>query len=288
MPKLPYLESLNRLKAAGTFQLLSLVNSLSTELKRALFEDIFSGNEAALANLYPPTKEYSSSDIAIMEMLELPVQTISDNTSILESIFNRALEDIYGTATEQVLDNVRSLYAQKRCGLSIRFVREKLLVEDRLDDLFRLQLARDLSEIDESGEFFDWEEQNLSAAPYLIPGYMSFFYNKEPRKSLYALLKLRKPLSPQWIDQFYFAVERTLYQLLYIKRDADTYKLVTDYIQDTGIIQIVDEYLQRSPKLIEILHDFETSQFIHLQEQMKRVTPRSLRNKIDDTIGTGN
>lgn len=246
-----YAEYLKIYKLAN-YRFKFLVESLEYEtghLERlSLFEDILLENESNLNLVFQASKHDDVVTIAFAELISLPRQTIIENTAIFESIFSRAITGKYLYSCDKALINIRALFAKKKCGLSMNFIKD-ILYDKALDTKIKIAIAQDVSENDDYSLNINWSTINLATNSFIIPAYMYVFHKRDPEKSLSALITVDIDFANNYFDFFFYPIEITLLQLLQVQNKFKEYFILKQRIKSKKILDIIDDTINKSSEL---------------------------------------
>ena len=219
-----------------------------------LLEDILSENEAEISRVFDEVRGVDISEVAFNTLIKLPPQLIRDNAPVFDRIFLNAVNKKYGAKGPVVINNIRSIIARTKAGISLELL-IKSMMDERIDLLNRTRLAISLTEIDEYGDFFEWGKSDVVAHPWLLPAFLFYYSRKKAKFSFTRLFEVRKKPAEEVINHLYRPLTLTIKQLLLADLAFSDYRRVTDQFVNSWQNKLILEILKTETQLDQFIKE---------------------------------
>lgn len=262
LPVPSYVKKFYDLSSREDYKFSLLINSLEFESgsfeRGELIQDILTENEDNLKYIFRNERDASLITISFSELTSLPVQTIIDNSSIFEAIFDNALQNKYKEKSEKAILKISTIFDRKKAGLSTAFLLDKI-DDDRLDIKFKTRLMRTISEMNDSASVFNWDRHDLQKHNFIIPGYIYFYRDINPAKALNALLEINENAIPALLNHLYHPIEKAVYNMVVIKNNPGQLNEIRARLDFLEIDSIIDNYIKRTSEVGKIIEEHNAS-----------------------------
>jgi hypothetical protein len=268
-----YHDTLFKLKSRSDFSFRLLLDSLEYEhgkpdqFRMILLEDILTNNESELVRVFKEMRDVSVSEVAFNALTSLPPQVIKDNSMIFDRIFLNAINNKYKDAGTLVINNIRSIISKTKAGLGIELL-VKSIQDERIDVLNRTRLAICLTELDDYGDFFNWQSVDLKNKAWLLPAFL-FHYGKKNSKFAFSEFYsvINRP-EEDIVNHIYTPLSQTIKQLVYVDDLSVEYFRYTNKSKNSWQNILINEIVE-SDKEIQSFLETKVSNLANLNRVTK-------------------